>query len=101
MTSTPEARGVPMIGPSPSMPTIPSTIARCGRTVAVMSRIDPGMPAWCRTFFGQPVIAPRHHAEEFFIESVTPAQWWVLSLGSETIRSARTSVAGRASRSAG
>ena len=30
------------------------TIARCGRTAALMSRIDSGMPAWWSTFFGQP-----------------------------------------------
>ena len=38
-------RGVPMIGPSPSMPMMPSTIARCGRTAALMSRIDGPIPA--------------------------------------------------------
>ena len=54
MTRTPECRGVPMIGPSPSMPMIPSTIARWGRTAAAMSRIDGPMPAWWSTFLGQP-----------------------------------------------
>ncbi len=54
MTSTPEDTGVPMIGPSPSMPTMPSTMAKAGRTVALMSRIEGPMPAKWRTFFGQP-----------------------------------------------
>ena len=43
-----------MIGPSPSMPTMPSTIASVGRTAAAMSRIDSGMPRTWKTFFGQP-----------------------------------------------
>ena len=46
--------GVPMIGPSPSIPTTPSTIAIEGFTAALMSRIEAGMPAWCRTFLGHP-----------------------------------------------
>ncbi len=33
--------------------------------------------------------------KRFFIDAVSPAQWCVLSLGTETIRSARRSVAGR------
>jgi len=54
MTSTPEVTGSPMMGPSPSMPTMPSTMAKAGRTVALMSRIEGSMPAKWSTFFGQP-----------------------------------------------
>ncbi len=45
MTRTPACFGVPMIGPSPSMPMIPSTIARSGFTAAVMSTIERPIPA--------------------------------------------------------
>ena len=43
-----------MIGPSPSMPTMPSMIASDGRTAATMSRIDSGIPRTWKTSFGQP-----------------------------------------------
>ena len=46
MTIRPACRGVPMIGPSPSMPTIPSTIAelRSDRRADVEDRVvDPGV----------------------------------------------------------
>ena len=40
MINAPTGFGVPMIGPSPSIPTTASTIASCGRIVAFRSRID-------------------------------------------------------------
>ena len=37
--------GVPLRGPSPCIPTIPSAITKCGRTVAHMSRMLSSIPA--------------------------------------------------------
>ena len=51
---TPAFTGSPWIGPLPCMPTMPSTIARPGRTAAATSRIEPLSPAQWSTFFGQP-----------------------------------------------
>ena len=49
-----DLRARPMIGPSPSMPTMPSTIARPGLTVAARSTIEFSIPRKCSRFFGQP-----------------------------------------------
>ena len=46
------------------MPMIPSTIARCGRTAATMSRIERPIPAWCKHVLGPAVNDAGHHAEE-------------------------------------
>ena len=81
ITSTPDRRGVPMIGPSPSMPTMPSTIARCGRTAALMSRIDGPMPGVMQHVLGPPVHDPRHHAEEVLHRQRDPRPVVRLHLG--------------------
>ena len=54
MTITPIGFGVPLSGPSPSMPTMPSTIARSGVRVMAMSTMLLSMPRQCNSFFGQP-----------------------------------------------
>ena len=74
ITSTPEARGVPMIGPSPSMQTIPSTIVIVLGSEALISLIVCGMPLWCSTFFGQPYTPPGTTPKRFFILRVAPTQ---------------------------
>ncbi len=48
----------------PSMPTIPSTMARWGRTVALMSRIGLGDSRVVEHILGPAVIDPRHDPEE-------------------------------------
>ena len=64
--ATPAWCGVPMIGPSPSMPMMPSTVARCGRTVAAMSRIDGIDPDMVQHVLGPAVDDAAHHLEEVF-----------------------------------
>ena len=66
MTSAPQSLALPMIGPSPSMPTMPSTIARWGCTVALMSRIELWMPCQCRDVLGPAVDDAGHDAEQVF-----------------------------------
>ncbi len=63
-----------MIGPSPSIPTMPSTIARPGRMVATRSTMELSMPRQCRMFFGQPYTAPGTTPKKFFMLPVIPAQ---------------------------
>ena len=70
-----------MIGPSPSMPTIPSTIASWGFTVAAMSKIEFSMPAMCSRFLGQPfcggiyrAIACRRHNRRLWGRQILPQQ---------------------------
>ena len=64
ITRKPECLGVPMIGPSPSMPMIPSTMARCGRTAAAMSRMRRADPRVVEHVLGPAVDDARHDAEE-------------------------------------
>jgi hypothetical protein len=79
-----------MIGPSPSIPVMPSTIASDGRTAADTSMMLASIPAQCRTFFGQPYTLPGTHPKQFFSESVTPARWWDFIFGIDTTTSAST-----------
>ena len=51
-----------------------STMARCGRMVAVRSRIELGMPCICSGFLGQPYTAPGTVPNRFFMLQVIPAQ---------------------------
>ena len=53
-TNTPQGLGVPWIGPFPSMPSMPSTIAKSGLAAAFISRMELSIPAQCSTFLGQP-----------------------------------------------
>ena len=53
-TISPIGLRLPMIGPSPSMQSMPSTIANSEGSEALMSYTVCGMPWWCSTFFGQP-----------------------------------------------
>ena len=68
----PMCLGLPMIGPSPSMQRMPSTIAMVLGSEALMSKTVCGIPAWCSTFFGQPYLMPGIVPYRFFIEAVKP-----------------------------
>ena len=58
------AARVPMIGPSPSIAVTASTIARCGRMVALRSRIDVVDAVHVQDVLRPAVDRARHHAEE-------------------------------------
>jgi hypothetical protein len=78
------------------MPTMPSTMANVGvGSVLLMSTMLWWMPAQCSRFFGQPYTLPGTTPNMFLSESVTPAQWCILSFGIETSRSDFTTVSGR------
>ena len=56
-----------MIGPFPSIATMPSTMDKLGRIVAVRSMIDCSMPLKCSRFFGHPYTAPGTVPKRFFM----------------------------------
>ena len=85
-----------MIGPSPSIAVIASTIVKCGFTVAFRSTIELSIPWRWRMFFGQPYTAPGTTPKKFFMLAVIPAQWCVFSFGNETITSDWSSSTGSA-----
>ncbi len=53
------------------------------------------MPRQWSKFLGQPYLTPGTVPNKFFMERVTPAQWWVFSLGMDTSRSAPSTVWGK------
>ena len=64
IASTPKPRGVPMMGPSPSMPTMPSTMVRPGRTVATRSTMELSMPCCVQHVLRPAVHRAGHDAEQ-------------------------------------
>ncbi len=94
-TIAPTCFGVPWMGPLPSMPTMPSTMAKVRGNNPCRSAMHSWIPAQCSTFLGQPYTAPGTRPNRFFMLSVAPTQWWHFILGMETSRSAESAVRGR------
>ena len=95
ITTTPACFGAPRMGPSPCIPTMPSTTPRPGRVAAQRSRMDGSRPAWRRGVLGHPYTAPGAVPKRFFMLSVAPTQWWVFILATDTKRWPSVTVRGR------
>ena len=62
-TKRPQGLASPWSGPLPSMPMMPSTMAKSGRTVLLISRIDSSEARPVQRIFGPAVTVSRHDAE--------------------------------------